>query len=323
MIGIFKNNLFFNSLLLLPYIIVIRIHSVIYPVAYNAQDSDTLLTKLIFGFLESPLAQNVMAIILIYFHVLYINRLVIKHRLANFITLLPGLIYAILVSFLPEYSMLSPYLIANTFILIAVGQIFKSYKKPKAADLLFNVGFFIAVASLLIPNYILVLLIGLVGLLVLRSMKVKELFQLLSGAILVYIAFCGILYLRDIEFVKEISKVSLIPRLIVFDARGETLYKIGVIVAISIFTVLSYGSYTIKKSIQSQKKIDILYWFMLASLLILFLFSQLDANQVLLTWLPISILLSFNFNNIKNELLQEAIHIGVLTLLFILNFGVI
>ncbi len=323
MIGIFKNNLFFNSLLLLPYVIIIRIHSLLYPIGYSVQDSDTLLTKIIFGFISSALTQNILAIVIIYFHVLYINRLVIKHRLANQITLLPGLFYAILVSLLPEYSLLTPFLIANTFILMGVGQIFKTYKRPKAADILFNIGFLIAIASLFNPNYILLLLVGLISLFILRSMKVVEILQLISGAILVLLAFCSILFLVDIEFLSELKKVSLIPRLIIFDIRGQSLSKIAIALAMAVFTVISYGSYTFKKSIETRKKIDILYWFLIASLLLLFLSNILNASQILPLCIPLSILLSFNFLNIKNNILQEVFHICILALLFLLNFGLI
>ena len=323
MIGIFKNNLFFNSLLLLPYVILIRIHSLLNPIEYKIQDSDTLLTKSIFGFIDSALTQNVLAIMIIYFHVLYINRLVIKHRLTNQITLLPGLIYAILVTMLPEFSLLSPFLIANTFILIGIGQISNTYKRPKAADLLFNIGFLFAVASLFIPNHILLLFVGMIGLFVLRSMKIIEIFQLLSGAILVLIAFCSTLFLLDINIIPEIMKVSIIPRLAIFESRGASLYKIAAIFAIAVFAVLSYGKYTLKKSIQTQKKINILYWFMIASLSMLFLFTTINANQVLLLFIPLSILLNTNFNNIKSILFQEIIHICILGLLFALNFGLI
>ncbi len=322
-IGIFKNNLFFNSLLLLPYVIIIRINSLLNPIAYSAQETDTLITKFVFGIVDSALTQNILAILIVYFHVLYINRLVIKHRLANQITLLPGLIYAILVSFLPEYSLLTPFLIVNTFVLIGIGQIFKTYKRPKAADILFNVGFLIALAALFIPNYIILLLVGLIGLFVLRSMRVKEIFQLTSGAILVLLAFCSILFLMDIAILPELKKVSLIPRLAIFEIRGESLYKLVSLFGISIFAVLSYGSYTIKKSIQTQKKIDILYWFMIAAVFLLFLNTSIDASQALLLFLPLSILLNFNFIHIKSILIQEVIHIGILTLLFLINFGII
>jgi len=322
-IGIFKNNLFFNSLLLLPYVILIRIHSLLYPVAYEVQGSDTLLTKTIYSLVGSPLVQNILAVILVYFQVLYINRLVIQHRLANKITLLPGLIYALLVSFLPEYSMLSPFLIGNTLILICINQIFKSYKRPKAADLLFNIGFLIAIASLIIPNYIVLLLVGIIGLFVLRSMKFSEVFQMISGVLLVFIAFSSILFLLDIKVMPELVKVSIIPRLAIFDIRGESLYKMAVIFGMSIFTVLSYGKYTLKKSIQTQKKIDILYWFMMASLFMLFLFTEINANQVLVLFIPIAIMLNTNFLNIKSVLFQEVMHLVLLALLFALSFGVI
>lgn len=323
MIGIFKNNLFFNSLLLLPYAIVLRIHSLVFPLAYEVVETDTLLTKSIYGFVESGFAQNVFATIIIYFQILYINRIVIKHRLANQITLLPGVIYAILVSFLPEYSLLTPFLIANSFVLVAISQIFKIYKRPKAADLLFNVGFLIAFASLLVPNYLVLLLVGLVGLFVLRSLKIIELFQMILGAATVFFAFGSILFLLDIQVIPELAKISLSPKLIIFENRGESLYKIIVVMGLSVFAVLSYGSYTLKKSIQTQKKLDILFWFMIASLFLLFFFNSIEPSQVLLLYISLSILLNFNFLRIKSHLFQEVLHICLLGLLFALNFGLL
>lgn len=323
MIGFFKNNLFVNSLLLLPYLAIIRINSILNPIAYTVLDSDTFITKSIFSILGGPLTQNIIAIVVLYFHMLYINRLVIQHRLANQVTLLPGLIYAIFMSLLPEYSFLTPYLIANTFILIAISQIFKTYKRPKAADVLFNIGFLIAIAALFEPNYIFLLIIGILGLFVLRSLKLFEVFQLLSGALLVLISFCSIFYLLDISILPELTKVSLHPRLEIFSNRGGALYKILIVFVISVFTVLNYGSYTLKKNIQTQKKIDILYWFMLSSLIILFINDTMDSSQLLLLFIPLSILLNSTFINIKSILFQEVIHISLLALLFALNFNFI
>lgn len=290
---------------------------------YKVVESDTVVSKMIFGFIESGLAQNILATLIIYFHMLYINRLVIKHRLANQITLLPGLIYGVMVSFLPEYSLLTPFLIANTFVLIAIGQIFKTYKRPKAADILFNIGLLVALSSLFVPNYIFMILVGLVGLFVLRSMKMKELNQMILGSVSVYFAFGGILYLIDIDSFSEFSKLSLSPNFSIFENRGESVYKLLTILAVSIISVLGYGANTLKKSIQAQKKIDILYWFMMASLIMLFLYDAIEASQFLLLCVPLSILLNFRFISIKSPLVQEVIHICVVGLLFAFNFGLI
>ena len=308
---------------MLPYVIIVRIHSILYPTAYTVLESDSMLTKFVFNNVESPLSQSLIAIAIVYFHVLYINRLVIKHRIANQITLLPGLLYAILVSLLPEYCLLSPYLISNTFVLIAISQIFKTYKRPKAADLLFNVGFFIGLSSLFVPNHIFLILVGLIGFFVLRSRKVVEIFQLLSGTLLVYVAFGGILFLKDLSILPEFAKISLVPKLGLFEIRGSALIKAAVAVGLSIFATLHYNKYTLKKSIQTQKKIDILYWFMMASLIIGFLFPQIIASQLLLLLIPLAMLLNLNFVSIRNILIQEIFHIGMLALLFALNFGLI
>lgn len=323
MIGIFKNNLFFNSLLLLPYLIVIRMNSFIYPTTYIAQESDSLLSQTIFGFFESGFGQNCIALLLIYYHVLFINRLVIKHRLSTTITLLPGLLYGLLVSMLPEYAMLSPHLIANTCILMALGEIYNLYKKSKAADTLFNIGLLVMLATLLVPNYIVFILLGVIGIFVLRSVKLNEIMQMFSGIAVVLFLFCGILYLLSIGIYAELSKITLMPKLSMFNLRGEMLYKASAIGVLAIFAVLRYGSYTLKKSIQVQKKIDILFWCMVVQLIMIFFYTSIHAHLALLVFVPLSILLSFSFMRIKNNLIQEIIHLVALVLLFVLNFGLI
>lgn len=252
---------------------------------------------------------------------LFINRFVIKHRLSISITLLPGLFYGFLCSVLPEYSMLSPNLIANTFILIALGQIYNLYKNQEAAAFLFNIGFFIACSSLFVPNYIVLILLGIIGIFVLRSMKLKGFMQMVSGVITVLFVFSGIMYLLEVAILPELAKLSLVPRLHLLNLRGEMLYKASIIFGLGVFTVLKYNQYTLKKSIQVQKKVDILYWFMIVQLIMVFFYIQMSAHLALLIFVPLSILLSISFLRIKSDLLQELIHLAGIVLLFLLNFG--
>jgi hypothetical protein len=322
-IGIFKNNLFINSLLLLPYIIILRVKSLMSPVGYSVNEEDPFLVKSLFDWVSSPLYQSILAILLIYVQAVYINRLVIKHRLAPQITLLPGLVYVVLISLMPEFTPLSPHLIANSIILIVIGQLFKIYKSPKVADNIFNVGFMIGIACLFVPNYVYLVIIGLFSIFILRSVKQKELVQLFSGLFtLVFLVFGG-MYLYDVPILNETSKMNFSPHLSIFSIRGAEIYKFASWVLLAVFTIVNYNTYTLKKSIQAKKKIDILFLFLFGAGVLLFLVSEVVAFDALLMCVPLAFFLNVHLIKIKNPLTQELIHVVFLILLFSLNFGLV
>ena len=323
MIGIFKNNLFINSLMLLPYIIILRVKSLISPVGYSVSGEDTFIVKSLFDWISSPLLQSILAIILVYVQSVYINRLVIRHRLAPQITLVPGLVYAVLASLMPEFTTLSPHLIANLLMLIVIGQLFKIYKAPKVADNIFNVGFWIGSACLFVPNFIYLIIIGLFSIFILRSVKQKELVQLFSGLFTLFFLVFGIMYIYDVPILNEASKMNFSPHLSIFSIRGAEIYKFLGWVLLAVFTVVNYNTYTLKKSIQAKKKVDILFWVLLGSAVLLFLVSEVVAYNALLMCVPLAVFLNVHLINIKNPLTQELIHVVFLILLFSLNFGLI
>lgn len=308
---------------MLPYVILIRINSLLAPNSYIVSETDSIITKTIFSFVSSPIAQSIVAMLLVYLQAVYINRIVIKNRLAPEITLVPGVVYSVLMSLFPENLGLTPQLINNTFILLALSQIFKTYKSPSAADRLFNVGFWIGVSTLISPNYVYLMLIGVLSIFVLRSSKLREFVHLFSGLVLVSFLFIGILYLKDLSWTDEISKLNFPGHLSIFNVDRVSLYKFVFLILLAVFSVFNYNNYSIKKSIQAQKKIDILFWLLLGSFVMLFIDNQIASENALLLFIPLAIFYNSNLLNIKSPMIQELVHIGALGLLFALNFGLI
>jgi len=307
--------------LLIVYLLVLRIKSFVDPTSYQILETDTFLTQKVFGFIESPLAHSIFSFLLLYLQAVYINRLVIKNKLALNITLIPGMIYCFLVSFLPEYHVLSPLMIANTFFLLAIGQIFKIYKKPRVADTLFNVGFLIGIATLFVPKYSLLMISGFISIIILRSVKFREIIQILSGFLVVLILNHGFLYLFDSPFRFYLSEVSLWPKIDFKDLNALSLYFIIGMILTAVFGVFNYNKYTIKKSIQVQKKIDILYWVLVSSLFLTLICKDTSHGLALLSFIPLSIFLAMSLLKIKNPITQEIVHLAALIALFYYHFG--
>lgn len=275
--------------------------------------------------IPSILTQNILACVLIFLQSAYINRIVVKHRIGGQITLWPGLVYILLCSIVPQYTYLSAVLIANSFIIAAFSDIFKIYKRPFAVKYIFNSGVFISIAAMIYPPYIAYLLAGFIGLAIIRSFKTKEMLQYLSGVLVPFMLYGSWTFYHHIFQEKMGGLVygkfgfpsDLIPK------NTNSYIFLGLIILIITICIFSYSTYSMKKSIQVQKKIDILFWMILSALIALFINDNLTVDHLLMLTIPISILLSMNLLKINSTILTELIHLGVLILIFVLHFGIL
>jgi len=307
----FRKNLFFNALLILPYVAVVRIYSLIYPRPYLLSDEEGYLNHLIFSFLnDKPLVQSIIAIILIFFQATFINYIVNKNRIASLPNLLPGIAYVVLVSVLPSFQMLNPILISITLLLFAINSLFQCASKFPNAGQIFSVSFFISLASFIyFPSWVF-LLAGYISLVTIRSFKVKERIQYLIGAVVPYYLFSS--YFNWYEVLGKYMSGYLLqnitlPKL----TNGFSAYQIGVVagfIFLVFFSFFKYNEYRKKKTVATQKKIDILYWFLFFTLPMLFFWKNIDLNHFLILVPSLSILFGMFFFSLKNRFLAETIH---------------
>lgn len=302
-----------------------RIHSLLYPMVPAYASDLSAFSTWVFDVMPSPLVQNIVACLLVYLQAVYINRIVVKHRIASEITLFPGLVYVLLCSILPEYTYLSPVLIANTFVLMAVSDIFKIYKKPFVVEYIFNSGVFLAIATMIYFPYLLFWIAGFISLAIIRSFKLREMLQYASGLILpLFLYGTWSYYNRSLSenwSTLVSGKLGIVDNIIPSDTEG--FITLGVVMLLVVIAVFSYNSYMMKKSIQVQKKVDILFWLAIFSLLSLIFSNELLRDHLLILSVPLSIFLSMNLIKVKNPLLAELGHLSVLILIGLLHFNVI
>lgn len=325
MLSLFRQNLFFNSLLLLPYTIIIRIHSLIHPESYASSEIEGWFNFTLFEWMKHvPILQSILAILLIFLQAVTINYLVNRHRLSLRPNLFPGVFYILLISISKESLYLNPVILANIFFLLAVVNLFKTYRVAQVSTSIFNSAFFIAIASLFYLPALLYLLPCFIALFMLRSFRVKERMQYILGAVTsLYLAFSIFFYygLHSSFFQSYFIKNIALPY--VSEIEYAALIPLVLIVFALIAVTTNYYSLRKKKSIQSQRKIDILYWFLLFSPLMLLLWYRIDSLGVLLLSMPLSILIGMILYRMKNQFVAELIHIIAIAVIFITHFGLI
>ena len=282
-----------------------------------------VISESIYGLINpGSLAGDITALLLVFLQAVLINYYVMEHKVCREVNLFAGLLYVLLGSAFPEFLHLSPALIANTFIILAIGQIWAIYQRVSMADRIFNIGFWVAMASLCYFSSITLLLMGLLSLTILRVGNGKEYLMLLFGFLTPYILACTWYFWQ--EKLGWFWGEEVLSNFAFWDIKIPM--TTGNVVKLSIFGVLlltilvSYGSNLYKIKMEQQKKVKILYWGLFALLLTLFVQTGIDIHHLTLLMVPLSICMAMVFTNIPrnfSEMLHAMLLMGVIVYQYI------
>lgn len=314
MLEIFRRNRFFNSLLLLPYTILVRVWLVFDGTAPEFRMKG-LMTEWLFGRLDPDSGLAVfLSIVLVYVQALMLNRLVIKNRLTKDLTLFPGLFYILLVSFFPEYNGLSSPLIANTFIIIALTYLMGTHKNSGNVARIFSGGFWLSVAFMFYFGYLVLFLCGILGLSLLRTVKTKEWLQYSTG----YFTPIWIIGLLDYLIHSSLTDTashftSYLGFLDIDIPLGLPLYlQLALFGPLVIAVTLNYARFSLRQNIHVQKKINLIYSLLYTTFGLLLIQSGIFYEEWTTLCLPLACFIAIMFIRSKQLLILEVIHFAML-----------
>ena len=312
MLQIFRRNLFVNSLLLLPYIVLIRFKSFSYDLSETV-DLNSLYLSDLPSWNVSTLNIAIFSSLLVFFQALMINRMSIKNSYDRNLSLFPGLFYIVFVSILPEYLLLSPALIANTFVIIALGELNKLYKKHMAAGTIFNIGFYAIISILFYFPYIFLIPVYVIGIYSLRAQNLKEFIQFLSGIFVVLFLSYSYYFinLKGSHFIEYFQSQ--------FFNFNFGKGNLSVLIAFAFLILALIGmrrGITIKKAIQVVKKLNLFYWIIFFSFLLPLIGSNSSwTYKLMILSIPFGILTGLIMANSKNRFIPELIHLVLLAII--------
>ena len=319
-IGIFKKNLFINSVLLLPFAIILRLYSLVYPTNISPIIEGGFFHTTLMDILpKSPILYSIIAVFMIFFEAVLINRLVIKNRFSRDITLLPGMFFIILVSLSPTMHTLSSFVFGLFFIIISFINLFKTYKKFQSERYLFNTGLYFGISIMFCNSFILLVIPIILGMISIRAFKIKELLQFLFGIIL--IAYIYIFWMFWIDEPIKFPDFNVFYIKEIFSGDIFRYIIIGSYVFLILNTIGTYRNFIIKKSIQSQKKINIIFWFLLIAIIAtVFIHPDSFYNYLHVIAFPLSIFTSMIYLRIRNNLIAEIVSVVIIFAILIYHF---
>ena len=321
-LALFRTNQFVANILLLLYAVIVR-GSVFMQSDPVALSQPGIFSKLLYQWVPPYNIEGfVVATILVFIQAVIINIVVGKNRIANEISLLPGMFYVLLSSAFSEFLHLSPLILANTFYIIILMELFSTYRKYSAAGAIFNIGLWTGVASLFYASYLFLFLLGMAGLAILRSFKLKEQLMAICGLLTPYILTGTYFFLTDnfSEFWQEQMQDNF--GFLDLEGTPDLIFylKMGLLGLMLLTFIFSYNNYTKKKNIQQQKYINVLFTGLLLSTLPLLFQANIHLDHLLILVPAAGILLSFNFQNARASIAESA-HLLLLIGLLVLQFS--
>ncbi len=322
MLNLFRTNQFLNSAFLLFYILLFWASAFILPVRWEPT-TQSIFSEVIYNWIGTQsVASKSLAIFLLLVQAFMINLLVLNHRLGKEANLFPGLFYILVSCAIPDFLHLSPILLGTTFYIIAVYELFNTHKKTSCAIQLFNVGFWLAIASMFYFSFAFFLLLGIAGLSILRTFRIKDFLQMLMGfGVLYFLAATYFFWYNKLpifwqnQVVQNFHLPSGFPGLF----NWESYLKIGLFGFLFLFLLLNTGYYKKKKLIREQKKISLLFWGLLIAGLAIAYLENSNFEQFQLIAFPAGVFLAFSFADMKRNG-AEAVHLLILLALLAFQY---
>ena len=320
MLTFFRTNQPLANIFLLVYLGVVRLSTFIHPLPVVPK-SQGILTEWMYAELPpTSFWAQLAAFLLVFVQAVFINITISRYRVSNENTLLPGLFYCLITALLPDFLPLSPALLANTFIIIALFYLFEVYKNTQASTRIFDVGFWVGVAGLFHFSYTFYFFWGILGLGILRGLRLQELLMFILGIITPFFLFSVYLFWTDRfpymykHFADNLGFFSFVKY-----SNAAAYVKLGIVSLLIAVVVLANNQFSTKRGISVQKFLSCIYWMLLVGGITTLFQTNVDLSHLLIISVPLSILLTLLFQR-ASIAIAEVLHMLLLVTSLILQF---
>ncbi len=326
MLSLFRNNQSTTVFLLAIYVVCLRLPALlgwVQPPEKLGEGDGGLLYQTLFGWADKNATWSaVLAAAFVYVQALLVNRLADFYRMMDDRNWLPGALYVLAASCVPDLLFLSPALVAATFIPLALQRIFSVYRQTQAYGAIFDGAFWTVLVVFFHPPALWCLPMAYLGLFSLRSFSTREQIVFMTGILApVVLALTGYFWfdLADSFLNIQLGQCIFWPSFSLPDDLNGTL-KTSLAGLLLVVCLLGFNIYYHKRLIQIQKYMSILYWFCFAGLLATIFQFDLRLESLMLVMPTMGIFLAYLFQSTRNTPLLELFHLTLFVIVFLLQF---
>jgi hypothetical protein len=322
---------FFRKSYLFQYIILIMLAGLLWFSAFlNPEPADVDVNTYLmpaYAFLISLIGDFVLigviiAFLLVIIGAFLLNYILIKNELVPKNTLIPAVIYIVLLSHSQSLLHLNPALISSLFVIIILNNLFQVYTEEEAYIKIFNSGFLAALASFFYFPVIYYILFIWFTFIVFRLYKWRDWLIPFTGLITPYIFLITYFYWCDELLFTLDAYSSYFLTISFYPLYNEfTLFEwmiTGIILLFFLWSFLWLLGVIQEKTISIRKRYWIIFWLLVISLLTYLGSGILAKSHLTLIALPVSVYIAYGFSIIRRKFWFELLF-GILLLLIIFN----
>jgi hypothetical protein len=271
---------------------------------------------------SSALTGKIAALIL----VLIIASVLIAFNTSTFFinerTFLPGILYIVLVSLFPAFQYLTPVLPASIFLIMAIIRIAGTYRKNGIAYSYYDAALMIGTGSLFYASLIWFGALLFVGILLLRTFNLREVFVSILGLLTPYIILYGIFFVADYDLSELTGTISDC----LFDSNAGILWSrmtivttIFILVTILIASLQLFSVFTTKK-VKSRKIFSLHIWTVIVTLVVYLISPSAGEELIFIFAIPVSFILShYYIQRKRKKIVPEIMFSGTIILIVLLQ----
>tara|TARA_B100000780_G_C21110521_1_gene448750 strand:+ start:770 stop:1750 length:981 start_codon:yes stop_codon:yes gene_type:complete len=295
-------------------------------ISFQETNLNSDCTSPLFNFLISPiikfeLLERLLLSGLVFWQCIYINKIMVGHKILSANSFFPALFFCLIISFWPQALHLSSELLGISFILIALNKTLETYLSENYYSNVFELSFSFSLATLLHPPFFVFIPLIWIGMSIFSQLEwrnwVLSILALLTPWVVLLsytnyfkvddlqlINFFNFIYIEDPEI--NINKTELI---------GLVILVIVFIIAINeLLKSLS------KKNIKARKSYIYLMWILPLFIFYFLLSPTIIWHKLLILTIPFTVIISNYFYYNKKSNWLNFIGILMLTYLLITHF---
>ncbi len=277
-----------------------------------------------------PYLPAILYCIMVFVQALLLNTLFNSTKWLIQNTFLPAYCFILLAAFFNTYLFLSPIMIALIFVIIALQRMYATRSNTSFVPI-FDVGFYISIASLLYLPSLALLPFAFIAFVLTRQFNLREWTGVILGAFLPYIFLFTYFFMTDnlAGFANHFSYGKLI-----FSSFPISIYEWTKLLIV--FLAAAIGLYHTQKNYlknevktrQLMTMTSVLFFcslllFAVNPVIILSFSPMFNILAIMILLVPLSILFAYALSQIKNNLQLEVLNAFLLLLLFFFHLAAI
>ncbi len=315
-----KNFIQFVGLLILGFVLWISV--LISPPAVTQESVATPLYNFILIFLNNHLIIILLTFLFLISQAIYLNQLLIKHDLIPRSSCMGAFVYLVLMSYSSQLLHLHPSVISSCFAMAILDIILRIKDNEQDLRLTYKAGLLVGLASLFyFPSIILLIFIWAV-LLAYRMPYWRQWILPIVGILTPYLFLFTIYFWYDTSIENLNYYASYVGEIRFLISNPDDIVKIilALLILLIIISILRVMGRLQNRKGSIRKKISIILYLFLCSILIMFLNYDLALNTTMI-YIPSAIFLSIYFSDLKKHRWTDLVFTLLVILIIYNNYS--